>query len=80
MVTDHGNIKYYLHRFKIIETPNCPCGNGNQTTEHILIECAKLQEGRERLITEVAKIFNWPISKEMLIKKHYKVFAKFTKK
>jgi len=80
MVTGHGNIKSYLHRFKIIATPNCPCGNGNQTTEHILLECATLQEDRERLIAEVAKIYDWPISKDKLIKKHYKAFAKFTKK
>ena len=80
MVTEHGNIKSYLHRFEIIDTPNCPRGNGNQTTEHILLECATLQEDRERLIAEVAKTDDWPISKEMLIKKHYKVFAKFTKK
>jgi hypothetical protein len=26
MVTGHGNIRSYLHRFKIIETPVCPCG------------------------------------------------------
>ena len=29
MVTGHGNIKSYLHRFKIIDAPNCPCGNDN---------------------------------------------------
>ena len=49
------------------------------TTEHILLECAILQEDRERLIAEVAKTDDWPISKDMLIKKHYKAFAKFTK-
>jgi hypothetical protein len=38
MVTGHGNIKSYLHRFKIIDPPDCPCGNDNQTTEHILLE------------------------------------------
>jgi ribonuclease HI len=27
MVTRHGNMRSYLHRFKIIETPVCPCGN-----------------------------------------------------
>jgi len=80
MVTDHGNIKSYLHRFKIIDTPNCPCGNGNQTTGHILLECATLQEDRERLIAEVAKTDDCLISKDVLIKKHYKAFAKFTKK
>jgi hypothetical protein len=26
MVTGHGNIKSYLHRFKISETSSCPCG------------------------------------------------------
>jgi hypothetical protein len=35
IVTGHGNIKLYLHRFKIIDAPDCPCGRGNQTTEHI---------------------------------------------
>ena len=79
IVTGHGNIKSSLHRFKITDTPNCPCGNGNQTTEHILLECATLQEDRERLIAERAKTDDWPISKDMLIKKHYKAFAKFTK-
>ena len=33
----------------------------------------------ERLIAEVAQTDDWPISKDMLIKKHYKAFAKFTK-
>ena len=37
------------------------------------------KEDRERLIAAVAKADNWPINKEMLIKKHYKAFAKFTK-
>jgi hypothetical protein len=72
-------MKSYLHRFKIIDSPYCQCGYGNQTTEHILLECEILQEDRERLIAEVAKTDNWPINKDMLIKKHYKTFAKFTK-
>jgi hypothetical protein len=79
MITGHGNIKSYLYRFKIIEAPNCPCGNDNQTTDHILFECALLNEDRERLIAAVAKKDNWPINKDMLIKEHYKAFAKFTK-
>jgi hypothetical protein len=31
-------------------------------------------------IAEVAKSDDWPINKDMLIKKHYKALAKFTKK
>jgi hypothetical protein len=78
MVTGHGNIKSYLHRFKIIDAPDCPCGNDNQTTEHILLECAILHEDRERLIASVAEEESWPINKDKLIKRHYKAFAKFT--
>ena len=51
----------------------------HQTAEHILLECAIPKEDRERLIAAVAKAYNWPINKELLIKKHYKAFAKFTK-
>jgi hypothetical protein len=77
MVTGHGS---YLYRFKIIESPNCPCGNDNQTTEHLLLECALLQEDRERLIAAVAKTCNWSINKDTLIKKHFKAFANFTER
>jgi hypothetical protein len=79
MVTGHGNIKSYLYRFKIIEAPTCPCGDDNQTTEHILLECTLLNEHTERLIAAVAKTDNWPINKDTLIKNHYKAFTKFTK-
>jgi len=36
MFTGHGNISSYLHRFKIIESPICPCGTTNQTIDHLL--------------------------------------------
>jgi hypothetical protein len=78
MVTGHGNIKSYLHRFKIIDAPDCPCRNDNQTTEHILLECAILHEERERLIASVAEEDSWPINEEKYIKRHYKAHAKFT--
>jgi hypothetical protein len=79
LVTGHGNIKSYPHRFRIIEAPDCPCGNGNQTAENILLECGIVLEERERPIAAVAKTDNWPIKKDMLIKKHHKAFAEFTK-
>ena len=78
LVTGHGNIKSYLHRFRIIEAPDFPCGNGNQTAEHILLECGILREERERLIAAAVKT-QLDHKKDMLIKKHYKAFAEFTK-
>jgi hypothetical protein len=68
-----------LYRFKIIDTPYCQCGYGKQTTDHILLECSILHEDRERLIAEIARTDNWPIKKDLLIKKHYKAFVKFTR-
>jgi len=79
IVTGYGNVKSYLHRFRIIEAPDCPCGNRNQTAEHILFECGILQEEMERLIAAEAKTDNWPIKKDTLIKRHHKAFARFTK-
>jgi hypothetical protein len=39
MVTGHGKTRAYLHHFKILEHATCPCGNGNQSVEHILDRC-----------------------------------------
>jgi len=46
IVTGHGNIKTYLHKFKIIENPKCPCNKGDQTVDHITCSC-KLQRTGE---------------------------------
>jgi hypothetical protein len=43
MVTGLGNIKAYLHRFKIAATPTCPSGKKDQTTDHLLYECEILK-------------------------------------
>jgi hypothetical protein len=36
MVTSHGKAKAYLHRFKLTESPMCPCNEGAQTPEHLI--------------------------------------------
>jgi hypothetical protein len=36
IVTSYGKTKSYLHRFKIIESPDCPCGGGGQTVDHLI--------------------------------------------
>ena len=64
MVTGHANIRSYLHRFKIIETPICPCGTKDQTTDHLLFECELLNKEIKRIISAVSKTDAWPISKK----------------
>ena len=38
IVTAHGKTKDYLHRFKIIDSSERPCGTGNQTVEHLIYD------------------------------------------
>jgi hypothetical protein len=78
MVTGHGNIRSYLHRFKILDTPTCPCGTKDQTVGHLLYECELLNKARDSLISTVLQTDVWPISIETLIRKHFKIFVKFT--
>jgi len=63
MVTRHGNIRSYLHQFKIIGTPTCPCGTKKRTTDHLLFECELLNKERDSLKPSVLKTDIWPISK-----------------
>jgi hypothetical protein len=77
ILTGHGNIKAYLHRFHIIDEQTCPCGDGDQTIDHIIYDCPRLKEERNKLRASVNKTEKWPISKEKLLKRHYKEFLKF---
>ena len=77
-VTSHGKIKPYLHRFKTIESPDCPCGSGSQTVDHLLFDCTILQDERERLIGKIARHDNWPVNKSQLGNKYIKHFIHFT--
>jgi len=78
MVTGHGNIRSYLHRFKIIDKPTCPCGTKDQTIHHLLYEYGLLNKERDSLKSSLLKTDIWPTSKNRLIRKHFKIFAKFT--
>jgi hypothetical protein len=77
-VTGHGNINSYLHKFKIIENPGCPCNKGDQTVDHIIYSCGLHEQERERLETAIRSSGKWPASKNTLATKYYKHFKLFT--
>jgi hypothetical protein len=77
ILTGHGNIKAYLHRFYIRGDQKCPCGEGDQTTDHIIYDCSRLEEERDRMRAAVNKTEDWPTSKRNLLQRHYKEFSKF---
>jgi hypothetical protein len=72
MVTAHGKTRLYLHRFKIIESPECPCANSNQTVDHLLYDCSELSNERGKLIAHISKEDNWPVRKCELVNKYLK--------
>jgi len=61
----------------VIEEPTCPCGNGDQTTDHIIYECERLTKERDRLMKTAVGANKWPIKKRDLIRRHYNEFTKF---
>jgi hypothetical protein len=63
-VTGHGNIKSYLHKYGILDSPICFCKNGEQTAGHILFECKLLEQERDSLKAAVLRSENWPVNKK----------------
>jgi hypothetical protein len=78
VVTAHGKTRSYLHRFKIIESAECPCAKVNQTVDHLLYDCSKLNKERGKLILHISKEDNWPIRKSELVNKYLKQVIHFT--
>jgi hypothetical protein len=56
------NIKAYLHKYKIIDDPMCPCKKGQKTVQHILFDCHLLEKEREKLKAVVSRTEKWPVS------------------
>jgi hypothetical protein len=67
-----------LHRFNVIDSPECPCEAGHPTVEHLIYECQMLQTERENLISNIVKQDNWPMGKNELVNKYIKYVTQFT--
>jgi hypothetical protein len=48
IVTGHGNIKMYLYKYKIIESPKYTCEEGDQSVDHILFDCKLLEHDKSQ--------------------------------
>ena len=46
-----------LFRFGFVESPNCRCGGGRETVEHVFLSCRINQPSREKLVEENGKIW-----------------------
>ena len=77
IITCHGKLKSYYHRFRIVDSPLCSWGD-EQTVDHVLFKCGKHRTERDKLKETILKRGqSWPICKHDLISKHRKAFIKF---
>jgi hypothetical protein len=63
IVTDHRNIKTYLHKYKIINNPMCPCKQGEHSVDHTIYDCKLHEHEREKLEAVMIRPDSWPVSK-----------------
>jgi len=54
MVTGHGKLRSYLHRFGLIDNL-CPCEEEEQTTKHLIFHCKILHNQRNEMIKQIKK-------------------------
>jgi len=77
IMTGHGNIRSYLHRIKIIWSPECPHKHGTHTADHLIFQCKRLKNEREILKNSVLKVGNWPVSKSELTNRNLKQLIRY---
>jgi hypothetical protein len=49
LLTGRGNIRSYLYKYKIIDSPTCSCKKGEQTIDRTIYDCELVEQERERL-------------------------------
>jgi hypothetical protein len=74
IMTSQENIRSYLHRLKIIGSPECPCNHGIQTVDHLIFQCKTLRIERAILKSSVLKEGKWPASKSELTNRKLKPY------
>lgn len=81
VVTGHGRLGAYYHRFKIKDDPTCICNEGEQTVEHLLFECNMLNKERRIFKNSVLRSGGqWPPNKSEMTQKYVKQFPKYVNK
>jgi hypothetical protein len=70
ILTGQGKTRAYFYRFKIRDTAQCVCHQGDHTVYHLLHDCILLESQRRILRKKVTKNGQWPVNKHELITKH----------
>jgi predicted metalloenzyme YecM len=79
MITGHGKLRSYLHRFGLIDNLICLC-EVQQTTDHFIFQCNKLCNQRNEKIKQIKNTCGtWPLTNETLVNGYLQCFVKFIK-
>jgi len=77
VLTGHGKLRSYLHRFGLTDNPMCPCEE-EQTRDHLIFQCKKLLKQRNEMIKQIKNTGgNWPTTNETLVNNYLQIFVKF---
>jgi hypothetical protein len=80
MVTGHGKLKSYFYRFGLRDDPTCRCQEEQQTVEHLILCCKKLNKPRNEMIRKIKNTGgNWPTTNETLVNNYLQIFVTFVK-
>jgi hypothetical protein len=80
LVTGHGKTEPYLHRFKLTDSPTCPCDEGAQIPEHLIYACKILEFERSSLKQHIPSGGgSWPTTNSELVAKYLDAFSRFVK-
>ena len=77
VLSGHGKIRAYLHRFNLRDEAKYICGKEDQTMDHVLFHCTKTSAQRDLLKRRIYKIMNLHDNKLELITKYRKVYSAF---
>lgn len=81
VLTGHGTVNSYFYRFKIKDSPLCPCDfTQEQTYNHLIYHCPLLTDYRTQLQHKTeTKLNNWPVNEHELFEIFFKDFKIFCK-
>ena len=80
LLTGHGRLRSYYHRFKITNNPMCSCNQEEETVKHVIYKCKKFSKERKLLIESVTKCGKaWPVTQKCLISNFKGAFLTFVK-
>jgi hypothetical protein len=76
LVTGHGKLRSYLHRFGI----TCSCEEEEQTSDHLISQCKRLNNQRNDMIKQIKTTGgDWLTTNEKLVNNYLQIFVNFVK-